>query len=448
MTVTAAAGGGALARLIELVRRARESRGRYERLADRVASAFVPAVVVLALGTAAWHTLHAGADQGILSGLAVLLIACPCALGLATPMAVWAALGQAARAGVLFRSGEALERLAAVRAVRFDKTGTLTTGTPAVVELAIAREEERPAVLRLAGLLASASSHCIALAVRRFVAAPVRGLADIGEIRTLPGLGLTAFAPEQAGGVYLGNVRLMDQVAMAWDPALAGVRDRALAAGQPLTCLGWAGLVRAVFVLSEELRPGAAAALAELRASGYDVAVLTGDHAGRGAALAGVLDVPVRAGLLPADKVAAVAEARRAVGPVALVGDGINDAPALAASDTGIALGCGADVSRDAAAVCLLGDDPARVPWVLALARRTVRVIRQNLFWAFAYNVAGIGLACTGRLNPALAALAMALSSFLVVTNSLRLAGPPAPAETAERPSMPGALAASPAEGG
>ncbi len=445
VTVTAAAAGGALARLIDLVRRAREAKGRYERLADRVASAFVPVVLLLAVGTAAWHGARGGIDQGILAGLAVVLIACPCALGLATPMALWAALGQAARAGVLFRSGEALERLAAVRGVYFDKTGTLTTGTPAVVELA-AEEGERPAVLTLAGLLASASSHCIALAVRRFVASGGSCAPQTGEVRTLAGLGLAAVVPDRPGGVYLGNGRLMAEAGMAWGPGLAEVRDRALAEGRSLTCLGWDGRVRAVFVLSEELRPEARMAIADLQRCGCDVGVLTGDHAGRGAALARALGVPVRAGLLPADKVAAVAEAQKALGPVALVGDGVNDAPALAAADAGLALGCGADVSRDAASVCLLGDDLARVPWALALARKTLRVIRQNLFWAFAYNLAGIGLACTGRLNPTLAALAMALSSFLVVANSLRLVGPlPGPAEG---PSVPGPLSAAPVEGG
>jgi P-type E1-E2 ATPase len=182
--------------------------------------------------------------------------------------------------------------------------------------------------------------------------------------------------------------------------------------------------------LREELRLEAAAAIASLRQQGRDVAALTGDNAARGAALTRELGVPVQADLLPHDKMAAIEEARRSVGPVAMVGDGINDAPALAASDVGIALGCGADVSRDSAVVCLLGDDPAGVPWAIDLAQRTVRVIRQNLFWAFSYNVLGIGLACTGRLNPTLAALAMALSSFLVVANSLRLTGQTGPEQS------------------
>jgi P-type E1-E2 ATPase len=224
--------------------------------------------------------------------------------------------------------------------------------------------------------------------------------------------------------VLLGSPQLLKQRNLSWDATLAAFRDRALASGDSLSCIGWAGAVRGVFVFRERLRPGAAEALAQLRETGYDVAVLTGDNAARGAALSRELGVRVCAELFPEAKVAAVEEARRTHGPVAMVGDGINDAPALAASDAGIALDCGADVSRDSALVCLSGNDLARVPWAADLARRTVRVVRQNLFWAFAYNVVGIGLACAGRLNPVLAALAMALSSFLVVANSLRLSGP------------------------
>jgi heavy metal translocating P-type ATPase len=434
VVATAPAGGGALARLIELVRQARESRGRFERLADRVASVFLPGVVLVALAAAAWHTLHTGLDQGILSGLAVLLIACPCALGLATPMAVWAALGQAARARVLFRNSDSLERLAGVRAVCFDKTGTLTTGSPVVAQLAVADGTDRTEALRLANALASSSAHPSCAALRHFLAdvadaprpAPVQG-----AVRTASGLGLVGTLPDQPGGVYLGNVRWMRQAGLAWPEEMTAICQQTLAAGQSLTCLGWQGRVQAIFVLREQLRPQAAAALARLAEQGCDVAILTGDHAARGLALAQELQVPVYADLLPQDKVAALRSARQQVGPVAMVGDGINDAPALAGSDVGIALGCGADVSRDSAAVCLLGNDPAGVPWALELARQTVRVIRQNLLWAFVYNVAGIALACTGRLNPTLAALAMALSSFLVVANSLRLTGRPASAEPA-----------------
>ncbi len=210
-------------------------------------------------------------------------------------------------------------------------------------------------------------------------------------------------------------------------------------AGHSLSCIGWNGAVHGVFVFREQLRPGAAEILAQLRESGFHVAILTGDNAARGIAVSQELGVPVQAELLPEAKVAAIEEVRRAHGPVALIGAGINDAPALATSEVGIALACGADVARDSALVCLPGDDLAKVPWAADLARRTVRVVRQNLFWAFAYNTAGIGLACTGGLNPVLAALAMTLSSFLVVTNSLRLVGPASqPANNVHAPHLGG----------
>jgi heavy metal translocating P-type ATPase len=402
--------------MIDLVEQARKSKGRYERLADRVTAWFLPTVILVAIGALTWHGVYHGIEQGILAGLAVLLIACPCALGLATPLAVWSALGRAARAQIVFRNGAALEHLALVKAIRFDKTGTLTTGNPAVSRL-VASCGDEPA-REMAAALAVASSHSYAAAIRDFVR-PRQEVRTVQSARTLPGLGVVGEVDGHR--CYLGSQRLMAMHGLAFDETMSRAVADADDAGQSLTCVGWDGMVRGIFVFREELRPEVSATIAELRAYGLDVAVLTGDSVARGAALARELALPVRAALLPEDKVAALAEARRSFGPVAMVGDGINDAPALAASDVGIALGCGTDVSRDSAAVCLLGNDLLHVPCALALARRTVRVIRQNLFWAFAYNVLGIGLACTGRLNPVLAALAMVLSSFLVVTNSLRL---------------------------
>jgi P-type E1-E2 ATPase len=213
----------------------------------------------------------------------------------------------------------------------------------------------------------------------------------------------------------------MDETGLHWDAALVACRDACLVAGQSLVCLGWGAKVRALFVFNEQLRPETKETLEALGCQGLNIEVLTGDSASRGQALAKELNLNVRAEMLPEDKVAAMVAAKRLFGPVALVGDGINDAPALAAADVGIALDCGADVSRDSAAVCLLGNDLLRVPWAVALARRTRLTIKQNLFWAFCYNVAGIGLALSGGLNPVIAALAMVLSSLFVVTNSLRL---------------------------
>jgi heavy metal translocating P-type ATPase len=424
VAATATAASGTLARMIDLVRSAMHSKGRWEHLADRISAWFLPAVVLTASAAfIAQATMH-GIEHGILAGLAVLLIACPCALGIATPLAVWAALGQAARAHVLFRNGAALEQLASIRAIRFDKTGTLTTGLPTVAEFAAGDLSRHHEVLQAAARLAKSSAHGYSTAVVRFADAAngtdrMDGTLKNAQVRCLPGRGMV----ENANGcsVYLGSPRLMSEANLVAPVSLSPVVERGLRDGRPLACIGWHGTIHGVFLFDEELRPDAHAMITRLKNLGLNLAMLTGDHAQRGNALGKELGIDVAAGLLPEDKVTAVALAQRTIGPVAMVGDGINDAPALAQSDVGVALGCGADVSRDSAAVCLLGNDLLRIPWAIDLARQTVRVIRQNLFWAFAYNVVGIGLACTGRLNPVLAAVMMVLSSAFVVGNSLRL---------------------------
>jgi heavy metal translocating P-type ATPase len=425
VTATATAASGTLARMIELVRSALRSKGHWERLADRVSAWFLPVVILIAGVAFSVHAVMHGIEQGILAGLAVLLIACPCALGIATPLAVWAALGQAARAHVLFRDGAALEQLASIRAVRFDKTGTLTTGLPTVAEFEAGDSSNRHEVLGAAARLARSSLHGYSTAVCRFAGIAANGTNrtdrtdGAAQVRFLPGRGMVESA--NGSSVYLGSPRLMREANLISPASLSSVIDRGLGEGRPLACIGWDGAIRGVFLFDEELRAEAHEALGRLKNRGLDVAMLTGDHAQRGQALARELGIDVAAGLLPEDKVAAIALAQHTIGPVAMVGDGINDAPALAGSDVGIALGCGADVSRDTAAVCLLGNDLLRIPWAIDLARRTVRVIRQNLFWAFVYNVVGVGFACTGRLNPVLAALMMVVSSAFVVGNSLRL---------------------------
>jgi P-type E1-E2 ATPase len=231
---------------------------------------------------------------------------------------------------------------------------------------------------------------------------------------------LAQFAPDETP-TRLGSLRWLERTGHSQDSELTQAITEALLRGESLSVIGWNGSIQGVFIFSESLRQGAAQAVQECAKLGCDVAVLTGDHATRGRALAKELHVPVSAGLLPPDKVNALIRAREAHGPVAMVGDGINDAPALAASDLGIALGCGVDVSRESAAVCLVSNELALVPWSIDLARLTRRVVLQNLFWAFAYNGLGIGLAAGGWLNPAWAAAAMVASSLIVVTNSLRL---------------------------
>ncbi len=421
--VTAPANEGSLARLIELVRTARLSKGRYQRLADRVSSWFLEAVLLIACLTFAAHWWWGTTDTAIMAALAVLLISCPCALGLATPMAVWTALGTAAQRGVLFRSGEALERLATIRAVRFDKTGTLTTGTPRVERMVVVEGGHAGDSLVRAIPLARASTHVFSEAIAGEFADAVSDQVGpkIGNVSTVSGCGVRATFNGDVAETMLGSVRWLENCGLAMPIVLRNIVEGTRQDGQSVSAVGWDGEIRAVFTFSETVRPEAATAIAACRELGCDVGVLTGDDPARGRLLAEQLGVRVESGLLPEDKLTAIGEARRTLGPVAMIGDGVNDAPALAASDVGIALGCGTDLARESAPVALLADDLGHVPWAIELSRRSVRVMRQNLFWAFAYNGVGIGLAATGWLNPAWAAAAMVVSSLLVVGNSLRL---------------------------
>jgi cation transport ATPase len=392
--------------------------------------------------------------------MSVLLIACPCALGLATPLAVWTSLSTAVRNQVLFRSGEAVERLANVRAICLDKTGTLTTGQPHVCQTATFGERTDDQALQLAALLALSSSHPFSKAVaeyatrcsERSVSGAAPAAADrpaLLSLRTVAGggveattvndqvvrLGSVEFAccsvhhddtarqqPLQAApslcvacraAVPLGLRVQMDRLRMAADQQTASI---VLLSIDHIPAVG--------FLISESIRPEAREALLQLSGKVDILHVLSGDRPAKAKYLLDHLQVPglqVECRLTPEQKVLRVAEVRRSLGTTVMVGDGINDAPALAASDVGIAMGCGADVSRDSAQICLLSNDLTRIPWAIDLARRTQAVIRQNLFWAFGYNGIGVCLAASGMLNPAVAAGLMILSSLLVISNSLRL---------------------------
>jgi heavy metal translocating P-type ATPase len=416
-------GAGTLPRLIELVRRAREARGHYQELADRLSGLVFPVVGATAIATFGWHWYAAGLDHGLMAALAVVLVACPCALGLATPLAVWAALGTAARRQVLFRSGEALERLADIRALRFDKTGTLTTGDVRVADFITAPGDDsasRTAMLHAAARLSASSLHPFNRAIVAFVDACGFGV-GAADVRQFSGRGISGRIDSDSDCSYLGSRAFMTESGLKLPESLEKDLERGDDARNSVAYFGHKGIVGGVFVFEEDLRDSARPTLAWLQQHGYDVAVLTGDRRQRAKLLADELQVPVIAELLPEQKLAAIREAQKSVGPVAMVGDGINDAPALAASDVGIALGCGTDVSRHSAAVCLLANDLTRLTWAIEFAQGAVRVMRRNLLWAFAYNTIGIALAATGRLNPALAALLMVVSSALVIRRSLSL---------------------------
>jgi cation transport ATPase len=318
--------------------------------------------------------------------------------------------------------------MASVRAICFDKTGTLTTGEPTVAAFHVAEESAMTSALAVAYQLASSSTHSLSAAIKAYAQAAAADAPPLDAPRAVAGRGMQGLAPQLGATAYLGNAPYMVEAGLAMPATLAAHAAEATVAGLPLTFIGWQGQVRGMFVFREQLREQTAAVLATLADQSIAAAVLTGDHA---AAALAPLQPDARSGaalkivtrLLPEGKRDLLRQMREEHGPVAMVGDGINDAPALAAADVGIAMGCGADVSRESADVCLLGNDLAQIPWSLALARRTLTTIRQNLFWAYIYNIVGIGLALTGHLNPIWAAVAMIGSSLFVITNSLRLAG-------------------------
>ena len=402
-----------LARVAALVSAAQASRAPIQKLVDRVSALFVPVVVGIALATlAGWWLTGAGLEAALMHAVTVLVIACPCALGLATPAAIMAGTGAAARAGILLRDAEAIERGHGVTLVGFDKTGTLTEGHPVLA----ARHEAEPGALALAAALQQGSEHPLARAVQ---AAHGGAVSPVEGFRALPGRGVIG----RVGGreLWLGNRRLAEEQGARGIFSAEAAEEEAR--GRTLAWLGQGEQAIALFAFEDALRPSAAEAVARLRAMGLGVAMLSGDSpaaAGAAAARLGITDVG--AGLLPEGKSAWIA-ARRHVGVrVAMVGDGVNDAPALAAADLGIAMGGGTDAAIAAAGITLLRSDPALVPAAIEVARATRGKIRQNLFWAFAYNAAGLPLAAFGLLSPALAGAAMAASSVSVLGNALLLA--------------------------
>jgi len=430
VAVTAQAEDRAIARLARLAGDAKKQKPAWVGLADRVATAFTPLVVVVATGALVFWGMRLGFVSGLLIALSVLLIACPCTLGVATPLAFWAGLAVAARRGILVRSGVVLERLAQVTDVFFDKTGTLTRGTFRLVEVLSGVDVPwhvngggAPALLQAAASLEARAAHPVARALRD--AAAAEGLAElpVASWRAEPGLGVRGRLAGSEAEFALGSRRLMEHVGLRMGPGLAEAAMRHGECGETVVFLGADGDVRAAFAVGEEARVEAGQAVGALRELGIRVAILSGDERGsaeRVAAALGIADV--RWGLLPDEKVAAVQAAGGVASRnVAMVGDGINDAAALAAAHVGIAVGCGADVTREAADVALVGDDLTQIPWLLRFSRRVRRTVAINLLWSFAYNTAGIGLALMGWLPPVLAAMAMVLSSLFVIGNTRRL---------------------------
>jgi Cu+-exporting ATPase len=410
-----------LARIIRLVEDAQAAKAPIQKLVDKVSQVFVPAVLLIALATLiGWWLYGAPLETALINAVAVLVIACPCALGLATPTAIMAGTGVAARYGILIKDAEALERAHEVSAVVFDKTGTLTSGTPRIAHLS-AIEGDDAALLQMAGALQRGSEHPLAKAVLDACAERGLTVADVSDSQSLTGRGIAGNLDGRR--LALGNRRLLEEGGLSAGP----LADSATAWETEGRTLSWLieqspePRVLGLFAFGDTLKPGALQAVQRLSARNISSHLLTGDNRGSAKVVADALGISdVHAEVLPADKAATVAALKK-TGVVAMVGDGINDAPALAAADIGIAMGGGTDVAMHAAGITLMRGDPRLVPAALEISRKTYAKIRQNLFWAFVYNLIGLPLAAFGFLNPVLAGAAMALSSVSVVSNALLL---------------------------
>lgn len=411
----------ALQQIVALVRQAQASRPPIQRLADSVSAVFVPSIVGLALLTLLLWGLLGQSEQpwtrALINATAVLLIACPCALGLATPTAVMVGAGLGARNGVLIRDAAALESLAATRSILFDKTGTLTEGRPRLVRIEPAQGTAEDHVLRIAALAEQSSEHPLALAITH---AWQGEFAPVQDFRALPGRGVECLVDGLP--VLVGAPGLLEERGLDLG-FFAGLRAEMAQTGLTVSAVAENGRVIGLIGLADSIRPEAPRVIAGIRALGIDVALVTGDNEQTANAVARQVGIErVYAGVTPDRKEETVAaEMQRTGGVVVMVGDGINDAPALARASVGIAVGTGADVALQAGQVTLTGADLRGVLRALRLGQATLRHVKQNLFFAFGYNVAAIPLAALGYLNPAVAAAAMAASSVSVVTNSLRL---------------------------
>ena len=413
----------ALAHIGRMVEEAQTGKAQVQRLADRISAIFVPIVIVLALGTLTFWLIvatHNKADTAFTAAVAVLIIACPCALGLATPTALMVGTGRGAQLGILIKGPEILESTRMVDTVVLDKTGTVTTGKMSLVEVITTGDTARELALLLAGSLEEASEHPIARAITNGAAKAGIDLIDVTEFANTEGLGVTGVVDGHA--VIVGRERFLAEHSMPLDATLTAARDHAQAAGRTAVYVGWDGRATAAFVVADTVKPSSANAVKGLLALGLRPILLTGDNALAAQAVAAEVGITeVIADVLPADKVAVVKRLQAEGRVVAMIGDGVNDAAALAQADLGLAMGTGTDVAIEASDLTLVRGDLRAAVDAIRLSRRTLAVIKGNLFWAFAYNVAALPLAAAGLLNPMLAGLAMALSSAFVVSNSLRL---------------------------
>ncbi|HKP10149.1 MAG TPA: copper-translocating P-type ATPase, partial [Gaiella sp.] len=411
----------ALAQIARLVEEAQSGKAPVQRLTDRVSSVFVPIVLGISLSTlVGWLVLTGDGTEAFTASVAVLIIACPCALGLATPTALMVGTGRGAQLGIVIKGPEILERTRRVTTVVLDKTGTVTEGRMWVADVLPANGVQRREILRLAGSVEDASEHPVAQAIAGRAREELARLPAAERFSSRAGLG--AEATVDGHSVVVGRPSLLASRGLALPAELVRRRDEAQAEGGTVVAVGWDGAVRGLVHVADRLKPTSEEAVAELRSLGLEPVLLTGDNERTARSVAEAVGIEqVVANVLPHDKVAEVRRLQETGEVVAMVGDGVNDAPALAQADLGLAVGTGADVAIEASDLTLVSGDLRAAADAIRLARRTLRTIEGNLFWAFAYNVAAIPLAAAGLLDPIVAAAAMALSSVFVVTNSLRL---------------------------
>ncbi|MCP4964297.1 MAG: copper-translocating P-type ATPase [bacterium] len=408
----------ALAQIVHLVEDAQTSKAPIQRLADRISGVFVPVVLLIATATlVGWLLVTGDVPKAVQTAVAVLIIACPCALGLATPTAIMVGSGRGAELGILFKNAEIFERTRAVTTVVFDKTGTLTRGAMTLSRVVTGNE---PNTLHLVGSVESASEHPIARAVALGAEEGGAELVLPTDFENLPGRG--ARGTVDGLEVAVGSTKLMAKLGLLVPARYENALEEMELAGETAFLAGWDGEVRAALAVADTVRESSARAIASLQAKGLATGMLTGDNHRTAETIAGQIGIDrVMAEVLPGDKAAEISRLQSEGEQVAFVGDGVNDAPALVQADLGMAIGTGTDVAIEAGDVVLMNGDPELAVTALSLAARTFEVIRQNLFWAFAYNTAAIPLAAAGLLHPMIAASAMAMSSVSVVGNSLRL---------------------------
>ncbi|WP_339155990.1 heavy metal translocating P-type ATPase [Actinomadura luteofluorescens] len=410
-----------LAQMARLVEDAQTGKAQVQRLADRISGVFVPVVIALALGTLGfWIGTGEPLAGAFTAAVAVLIIACPCALGLATPTALMVGTGRGAQLGILIKGPEVLESTRAIDTVVLDKTGTVTTGKMALVDVVTAEGVAEEDVLRLAGALENASEHPIAQAIAKGAVERVGDLGTVEDFANVEGLGVQGMV--DGHGVLAGRPRLLAEWSQHLTPDLERAMEKAQALGHTAVAVGWDGEARAMITVADQVKPTSREAIERLRALGLRPVLLTGDNETVARTVADEVGIEeVIADVLPQDKVDVVKRLQSEGRTVAMVGDGVNDAAALAQADLGLAMGTGTDVAIEASDLTLVRGDLRAAADAIRLSRRTLRTIKGNLFWAFAYNVAALPLAASGLLTPMIAGGAMAFSSVFVVTNSLRL---------------------------